>query len=245
MAGHIRKREWIDGDGKRQTRYQARIPSPTNRRKDVVKTFKLKKHAERWLSAQATSIDRGDFIDHRRGATPFRQVADEWREAWAALAPKTRVGYESILNRHVLPAFGSARVASIGPKDVQDFMNVLAASRSPNTVRRVMDVVRNVLRIAVERRYIRRQPLRRSKAPAQRRGSRHRYQPSYPHRATRPRRGTPGPLPPAGPTRRLYGSTGRRALGAPPSRRGPAARRDHRGRGTEGGNAQGRRVCRR
>lgn len=150
MAGHIKKGKRADG----AARYQAWIPSPANRRKDIVKTFERKRDAERWLSTTAAAINRGEFIDPRRGETRFSSVADEWRETWADLAPKTQVGYASILSRHVLPTFGAARVSAIAPKDVQDFANRLATSHAPNTVRRVMDVLRNVLRVAVERRYI-------------------------------------------------------------------------------------------
>ncbi len=150
MAGHIKTRTQKDGTRS----YQARIPSPANRHKHVVKSFARKRDAERWLVAQVAALDRGDFIDHRRGDTAFRAVTDEWRKTWADLAPKTRVGYESILNRHVLPAFGSTRVAAISPKDVQDFLNPLGAGRSPNTVRRILDVLRGVLALAVDRRFI-------------------------------------------------------------------------------------------
>ena len=67
------------------------------------------------------------------------------RPAWA-----TRV----ILNRHVLPEFGSKKVAAIQAHHVQAFHNKLAATHAPNTVRRIMDVLRGVLALAVKRRYI-------------------------------------------------------------------------------------------
>lgn len=138
-----------------KTSYLARIPDPPREsRKDISKTFELKRDAERWLAAKSAEIDRGDFYDSRRGDTLFRVVAEEWQETWAELAPKSRVGYESILACHVLPAFGTSRVAAITPKDVQDFSNGLARRLAPNTVRRVMDVVRGVFCVAVERRYI-------------------------------------------------------------------------------------------
>jgi integrase len=179
--GHVKKREWLGGRAlsgdaakrRQQIRevtakarsegrklapmavsYQARIPSPTNRHKDVVKTFARKRDAERWLTSQAEAINRGDFIDPRRGETLFEQVATEWQDTWADLAPKTQVGYQSILNRHVLPAFGKASVRAITPDDVQRFANSLATDHAANTLRRVMDVVRAVLRVAVERRYV-------------------------------------------------------------------------------------------
>lgn len=150
MAGHIKKRKRKDGS----VSYQARIPTPGNRHKHDVKTFALKKDAERWLVQQKAAREAGTYIEPRRGDTPLAAVAEEWKETWGKLAPKTRVGYESILRRHVLPAFGSAPVKAITPKDVQDFANRLAASHAPNTVRRIMDVVRGVLTLAVARRYI-------------------------------------------------------------------------------------------
>ncbi len=161
MSGHIKKRKRADGT----TTYQARIPSPANRRRDIVKTFERKRDAERWLASTAAALHRGDFIDPRRGERPFGTVAVEWRDTWADLAPKTRVGYESILNRHLLPAFGSARVAAVTPEDVQRFINGLAASHAPNTVRRVMDPLRAVFRVAVERRYIAASPCDAVKLP--------------------------------------------------------------------------------
>lgn len=192
MAGHIRKREWFDGNplsSERDKRklaireittkaraegrtpapiritYQARIPSPTNRRRDIVKAFPLKRDAERWLADQASAIHRGEFIDPRRGDTLYREVASEWRDTWADLAPKTRVGYVSILAHHALPRFGNARIRALTPDDVQRFVNLLTETHAPNTVRRIMDVVRAVFRVAVERRYIAANPCDAVKLP--------------------------------------------------------------------------------
>ena len=57
---------------------------------------------------------RGTYIDPRlRPAVRSTRVVEEYQETWGRFAPKTRVGYESILNHHVLPAFGSKKVAAI------------------------------------------------------------------------------------------------------------------------------------
>jgi len=153
MAGHIKPRK----DSRGRTRYQARIPSPLNPRKDVVKTFDRKGEAERWLTAQAAAIETGAFTDPRRARRPLREVADAWREKWADLEPKTRVGYESMLSKHVLPAFGDAPVGSITPKALQQHFNGL--SLAPKTLRNVYGVFGGVLRVAVEHRYISASPL--------------------------------------------------------------------------------------
>ncbi len=65
-----------------------------------------------------------------------------------------RAGYEAILQKHVLPRFGGAKVGAVTTEAVQRYVNGLAAGKAPNTVRRVYSVLRSVLRVAVERRYI-------------------------------------------------------------------------------------------
>jgi integrase len=79
---------------------------------------------------------------------------DEWRGTWTDLEPKTKAGYESILNKHVLPRFGKARISAVTPDEVQKFVNDLAAGHAPNTVRRVYTVLRSVLALATKRRYL-------------------------------------------------------------------------------------------
>jgi len=108
MPGHIKKRKLSDGAAS----YQARIPSPANGRKDIVKTFERKRDAERWLSAQAAAIDRGEFIDPRTTAKPFAELVETWRETRArTLAPKTRERYDSVLRTYLMPEFGRAQSA--------------------------------------------------------------------------------------------------------------------------------------
>lgn len=158
MPGHVRARgKRADGT----TIWQARWRHPVELAHRRESNHKTKRAALDWINEQEADAKRGSYTDPRRGDARFTAVADEWRETWADLAPKTRVGYESILRCHVLPEFGDKRVAGITSKDVQEFVNGLAASEnqrgrrtSPNTVRRIMDVLRNVLRVAVERRYI-------------------------------------------------------------------------------------------
>lgn len=168
MAGHIKKRKRRDGSAS----YQARIPNPTNPRRDIVRTFDRKADAERWLTAQASSIETGGFIDPRRSKRPLSEVIDAWRETWADLEPKTRVGYESMLSKHVVPAFGPAPVGNIAPKALQAHFNDLAATLSPKTLRNVYGVFSGVFRVAVEHRYLTSSPLEAVKLPrrAQRSG---------------------------------------------------------------------------
>src|SRR5438874_11860771 len=97
--GHIKKRI---SPRTGAASYQARIPSPTNRRKDIVRTFALKKDAERWLADQATQINRGDFI--APSTQTFAAVVGTWERTRAAnLAPKTRERYSGIVRNYLNP----------------------------------------------------------------------------------------------------------------------------------------------
>lgn len=151
MPGHVRARgKRADGT----TIWQARWRHPDNLVHRRESNHKTKRLALDWINDQEADAKRGSYTDPRKGQVTFAVVADEWRGTWGKLAPKTQVGYESILRRHVLPAFGDKRVAGITPKDVQDFANRLAGTLAPNTVRRIMDVVRGVLALAAARRYV-------------------------------------------------------------------------------------------
>lgn len=155
MAGHIKRREYATAGGTRGEVWRARYPDPSNGRiAQIERTLRTKRDAEAWLVQQGASVLVGSHIDSRRGARRFEAIADDWRETWADLEPKTCAGYEAILRRHVLPRFGRAKVAALTPKMIQAFVNELSRTRAPNTVRRIYGVVRSVCRVAVEQRCI-------------------------------------------------------------------------------------------
>jgi integrase len=155
MAGHVRKREHKDAAGKViRTDYQARYPDPKKSGRRIEKTFARKRDADRWLTGQRAAVDRGDHLDPRESERRMHAVIDEWRSTWTGLEPKTRAGYENIISVHLVPAFGDLRVGQVTPDRVQEFVNKLAARRAPNTVRRVFTVLRGVLKMAVQRRYL-------------------------------------------------------------------------------------------
>jgi integrase len=148
VAGHIKKR-------KDNGRWRARFPDPLRGgTTQIERTFTTKAEAEDWLLNMQHSSKTGTFIDPAASARTFGAVVDEWRGTWTDLEPKTKAGYESILNKHILPRFGKARLSGITPDAVQKFVNELAAKRAPATVRRVYTVLCAVLRLAVRRRYL-------------------------------------------------------------------------------------------
>ena len=154
-AGHIKKRTRSDGSAS----YQARIPSPANGRKDIVKTFAKRGDAQRWLSGQAVAINSGEFIDPRTSATPFRELVETWKRTRVAkLAPKTRERYDSILRTYLLPAFGSTPIGRLGRPEIKEWFSTL--DTSPATARKVQIVLSSILSEGVELGLLRDNPAR-------------------------------------------------------------------------------------
>jgi integrase len=156
---HISKRKVKRPDGSSYVRWRARVPNPNRNRSQsakVERTFATRREAERWLADQQTKQNRGEWVDPALSRRTVAAVAEEWAGTWLldGLGPKTRVGYTSILNRHVLPAFGGAKVAEVSAEAVQTWLAGLSETLKPNTVRRIYTVLRNVFSLAVSRGYV-------------------------------------------------------------------------------------------
>lgn len=150
MAGHITKRK-KNGTVK----WRARYPDPSyGGKKEIERVFRTKREAERWLTEQKSSINRGQHIDPGNSDRRFSVVVDAWRRTWVELEPKTKANYESILNKHVLPRWRDARVGAVSTDAIQQWINELAETRSPKTVRNIYGVLRSALNVAVEHRFI-------------------------------------------------------------------------------------------
>lgn len=148
---NINKRIYANG----RVRWRARYPDPTRGgKKQVERLFETKREAEKWLTSQRAAIQRGEHVDPKDNQRLVKEVAAAWQGTWLDLEPKTKAGYRAILNRHVIPRWGEVRIGAVTPEAIQKWINDLAVIREPNTVRRVYSVLRAVLKVAVERRYL-------------------------------------------------------------------------------------------
>ena len=78
-----------------------------------------------------------------------RDWAGRWLPTIAALTPKTRESYESILRRHLLPRFKDTPVYRIDhPTVVALLAELTSEGASAGTVRNVRDVLRLILELA-------------------------------------------------------------------------------------------------
>lgn len=145
------------GIRERDGRFQVRYYGSDGQRR--ARSFDRMSDAKRWKRDQEVARDRGEWIDPRRGQTPFGKWAARWMATNAHLKPQTREGYESLLRVHLEPAFGDAALARIEPVDVQEWIAALTArGLSPSRVRQSYFLLQSILRAGVESSYIARTP---------------------------------------------------------------------------------------
>jgi integrase-like protein len=125
----------------------------------IERTFLTRREAELWLDELKHTVRSGTFIDPDNRHT-LAQVADEWLATLSDVSPRTRAGYAHILEKHLLPRWGKAKVSAITADRIQQWVNEdltftnTGRQRAPNTVRNIYNVLREVLALAVRRRYL-------------------------------------------------------------------------------------------
>ena len=154
---------WYDDTNNRRSK-RFRVEQPGDGRSER----RAQAQAEAELDRISADKQRGDYLDPRAGKVRFADVAEDWL---AALMKRTRTvqGYESLLRRHVLPAFASRPVGSIRTSDVRRFLALTQRDgAAPGTVRNAYRVLKSVLDAAVDDDLIRTNPcaaLRREDLP--------------------------------------------------------------------------------
>jgi integrase len=152
--GAVRKRpagtweaRWYDPDGKQHS-----------------KNFMKKTDATRHVREMETAKDRGGYIDPRLGRTTFRVVAEAWYTTTSGLKPKTRAGYRSILDYHLLrSAFELKPVGRISAGTIDEF--IASLDNAPSTKRNILRVLEMVMGHAVKKGMIYANPVSRADRP--------------------------------------------------------------------------------
>lgn len=129
--------------------FQVRYRDPNGRQR--ARNFARKTDATRFAAAVETDKSRGDWLDPRLGKVTFGEWAEEWLGQLSHLKPKTRLGYEVALRRHVLPSLADAPVASVDRPAIKRFTSdLVSAGAGPDVVRIAAQVTRHVLGVAVD-----------------------------------------------------------------------------------------------
>jgi integrase len=105
-------------------RFQASYLDATDTRRNAPATFRTRQDADAWLSRQRADLDAGTLRDPKAGTITFDAYAKTWL-ADRELKPRTEAGYQAILDRHLIPALGSAPLRSITPALVRSWYATL------------------------------------------------------------------------------------------------------------------------
>ena len=174
MAGHVRTRTLADGS----KRYQARF---TDGAREEVQTFARRADAKRWLLDRESALVRGDLLDPSIARLTFADLAADWIATWPGrLQPMTQERNHDLLRLWVLPRFGDQLASRITHRDVQLYLDQLAAGRhrlvkigprrkgqppSASTIRKIHATISAVFTEAVRQGTLRVNPARHCRLP--------------------------------------------------------------------------------
>ena len=139
VFGNIRKRS--------SGRYQASYLH-LGQRLVAPQTFKTVQDADKWLSGVRTDINRGAWVDPRRADALFTDYAEDWLVRRPHLRPRTVTLYQSLLHRHLVPAFGSQPMGTISVQAVRDWNSTLR-SVTPGAAASAYRLLRAIFATAV------------------------------------------------------------------------------------------------
>lgn len=134
---------WTDSSGERQSRGG----------------FASKEDALAYAQDQLSDMRRGEYLNPTQARQPFKKYADDWMAAAEVeLRASTLNGYRRILEKHLTPRFGETPIGEIDHGAVQRLILDLADGRSGNTVKRINNVLRQVMKHAIHAGAIRHNP---------------------------------------------------------------------------------------
>ncbi len=102
-------------------RFQASYISPDGTRVNAPTTFTKEEHADKWLAAQRTDIERETWKGPTVGVTTLRAYAVPWLAQRTALKPRTADLYQRLLTLHILPTLGDTQLKALTPARVREW----------------------------------------------------------------------------------------------------------------------------
>jgi len=138
-------------------KWEARYRDPDGRQRGH--TFPTKIEARRFLERVGADMQRGGWVDPRRGQVTLGAYADLWLAHRPDLRPRTVELYRDLLDRRILPVFGETDLSRITPSAVRAWHAELAG-RHPSTAAKAYRLLRAILNTAVTDERITRNPCR-------------------------------------------------------------------------------------
>ena len=132
------------GDGRWRARYRDAAGREHSRH------YARKVDAQAWLDSVTTAVTTGTYVDPRASRVTVGEWAPRWLATKVNLKQTTRVTYEILLNKHILPTWADARLSSVTHEGVAAWVAGLGAhGLSASTVRQTHRVFSLLLGLAV------------------------------------------------------------------------------------------------
>jgi integrase len=131
-------------------RYQARWAGPDGYVHKAPATFATADEADAWLAGELVARATNSWVDERRGATAFGELAAQWKAETVHKRPSTLARDHGYLDRYLTPAFGPLAVADIDAAAVASWQaGLLAAGLAAATIGKARQVLAAILDIAI------------------------------------------------------------------------------------------------
>jgi integrase len=154
----------IDRRPDRRKPWRARYWGPDGRQHS--RSFERKAEAQRWLAEVEHDRSRGAWTKPALGRVRFSVWVGEWQETTNNVRPTTAVRDRMLLDRYLLPRFGSTPLANISQRDVRAWVTELSGKGlAPATVHKCYQILSKILAAAVEGGMIPRSPCRQIPLP--------------------------------------------------------------------------------
>lgn len=122
-------------------------------------TFPTKAEASAKLSEVETDVRRGGWVDPRAGEITFERYSNAWLTGRTDLRPRSRHVYRSLLDRHLIPAFGHLSIGRLTPSHVRTWHAELVA-KQPGVTPAAYRLLRAIFNTAVHDELLVRSPCR-------------------------------------------------------------------------------------
>ncbi|MFC1875171.1 tyrosine recombinase XerC [Chloroflexota bacterium] len=164
MRGHIRKR----GES-----WQLQIytdPGPDGKPRRHFETVRGRKgDAQRRLTELLSSLDKGVYTPP--GRVTVAEHLHQWLDGYVKTncSQRTLDGYQSIIERHLIPALGNVQLKQLQPQAIQSYYGKACEKLSARTVHHQHRVLSQSLKYAVRQGYLGRNPAELVDPPSPRR----------------------------------------------------------------------------
>lgn len=125
----------------------------------VTKAFTRRRDAEAYAATTEADKLRGVVVDPRRSKVTVRAYADRWLSGRSDLAVRTTELYRWLLDRHILPTFGSQSIGAVSMNSVRSWYGGIASAH-PTTAAKAYRLLRAIMNSALADDIIIRNPCR-------------------------------------------------------------------------------------